>query len=90
MNIIMPTASKDNKINVSILNNGIKKIKINGEDKQCYEMEIKVEGIPFSMFLPRITAYIDQEDKTRKIIKYNTLSGMLDTMDVFLTETERK
>ena len=53
-------------------------------------MVIKVEGIPFSLFLPRITAYIDQEDKTRKIIKYNTLSGMLDTMDVFLTETERK
>lgn len=90
MNIIMPTASKDNKINVSILNNGVKKIKINGEDKQCYEMEIKVEGIPFSIFLPKITAYIEQEDKTRKIIKYNTLSGMLDTMDVFLTETERK
>lgn len=90
MSIIMPTASKDNKINVSILNNGVKKIKINGEDKQCYEMEIKVEGIPFSIFLPKITAYIEQNDKTRKIIKYNTLSGMLDTMDVFLTETEKK
>ena len=90
MNIIMPTASKDNKINVSILNNGVKKIKINGEDKQCYEMEIKVEGIPFAIFLPKITAYIEENDKTRKIIKYNTFSGMLDTMDVFLTSSERK
>ena len=90
MNIIMPTASKDNKINVSILNNGVKKIKINGEDKQCYEMEIKVEGIPFAIFLPKITAYIEENDKTRKIIKYNTFSGMLDTMYVFLTSSERK
>ena len=90
MNIIMPTASKDNKINVSILNNGVKKIKINGEDKQCYEMEIKVEGIPFAIFLPKITAYIEENDKTRKIIKYNTFTGMLDTMDVFLTSSERK
>ena len=90
MNIIMPTASKDNKINVSILNNGVKKIKINGEDKQCYEMEIKVEGIPFAIFLPKITAYIEENDKTRKIIKYNTFSGMLDTMDVFLTSSEKK
>ena len=90
MNIIMPTASKDNKINVSILNNGVKKIKINSEDKQCYEMEIKVEGIPFAIFLPKITAYIEENDKTRKIIKYNTFTGMLDTMDVFLTSSERK
>ena len=86
MNIVMPTASKDNKINVYVLNNGIKKIKINNEEKECYEMEIKVEGIPFSIFLPKITAYIEKDDKTRKIIKYNTMTGMLDTMDVFLTE----
>lgn len=90
MNIIMPMASKDNKIRVSILNNGIKKIKIKNEEKQCYEMEIKIEGIPFSIFLPKIAAYIEKDDKTRKIIKYNTMSGMLDTMDIFLTETEKK
>ena len=90
MNIIMPTASKDNKIKVSILNNGVKKIKINNEEKNCYEMEIKIEGIPFSIFLPKIAAYIEEDDKTRKIIKYNTMTGMLDTMDVFLTETGKK
>ncbi|MEI0446981.1 hypothetical protein R4J03_07960 [Brachyspira intermedia] len=90
MNIIMPMTSKDNKIRVSILNNGIKKIKIQNEEKECYEMEIKIEGIPFSIFLPKIAAYIEKDDKTRKIIKYNTMSGMLDTMDIFLTETEKK
>ena len=90
MNIIMPMASKDNKVKVSIVNNGIKKIKIKDEEKECYEMEIKVEGIPFAIFLPKITAYIEENDKTRKIIKYNTFSGMLDTMDVFLTSSEKK
>ncbi|MDO6993950.1 hypothetical protein Q5M87_07985 [Brachyspira innocens] len=86
MNIVMPTASKDNKVKVSVVNNGIKKIKINGEEKECYEMEIKIEGIPFAIFFPTINAYIEKDDKTRKIIKYNTLAGMLDTMDVFLTQ----
>ncbi|WP_300368601.1 hypothetical protein [Brachyspira sp.] len=90
MNIIMPTASKDNKLNVSVLNNGIKKIKINNEEKECYEMEVKIEGIPFAIFIPKIVAYIEKDDKNRKIIKYSTLSGMLDTMDIFLTDTEKK
>lgn len=90
MNIIMPMASKDNKVKVSIVNNGIKKIKIKDEEKECYEMEIKVEGIPFSIFLPKIAAYIEKDDKTRKIIKYNTMSGMLDTTDIFLTDTVKK
>ena len=89
MNIVMPTASKDNKVKVSVVNNGIKKIKINGEEKECYEMEIKIEGIPFAIFFPTINAYIEKDDKTRKIIKYNTLAGMLDTMDVFLTQNGR-
>ena len=90
MNIIMPMASKDNKVKVSIVNNGIKKIKIKDEEKECYEMEIKGEGIPFSIFLPKIAAYIEKDDKTRKIIKYNTMSGMLDTTDIFLTDTVKK
>ena len=90
MNIIMPMASKDNKVKVSIVNNGIKKIKIKDEEKECYEMEIKLEGIPFSIFLPKIAAYIEKDDKTRKIIKYNTMSGMLDTTDIFLTDTVKK
>ncbi|EKV57665.1 hypothetical protein A966_03695 [Brachyspira hampsonii 30446] len=90
MNIIMPMASKDSKLKVSILNNGIKKIKINNEEKECYEMEIKLEGIPFSIFFPKIAAYIEKDDKTRKIIKYNTMTGMLDTMDIYLVETEKK
>ena len=90
MNIIMPMASKDNKVKVSIVNNGIKKIKIKDEEKECYEMEIKIEGIPFSIFLPKIAAYIEKDDKTRKIIKYNTMSGMLDTTDIFLTDTVKK
>ena len=90
MNIIMPMASKDNKLKVSIVNNGIKKIKIKDEEKECYEMEIKGEGIPFAIFLPKIAAYIEKDDKTRKIIKYNTMSGMLDTTDIFLTDTVKK
>ena len=90
MNIIMPTASKDNKMNVSVLNNGIKKIKINNEEKECYEMEIKIEGIPFAIFIPKMAAYIEKDDKARKIIKYNTLSDMLDSMDIFLTDTVKK
>ncbi|WP_240516413.1 hypothetical protein [Brachyspira sp. G79] len=52
-------------------------------------MEIKIEGIPFAIFFPTINAYIEKDDKTRKIIKYNTLAGMLDTMDVFLTQDGR-
>ena len=90
MNIIMPMASKDNKVKVSIVNNGIKKIKIKDEEKECYEMEIKIEGMPFAIFLPKIAAYIEKDDKTRKIIKYNTMSGMLDTTDIFLTDTVKK
>lgn len=90
MNIVMPAASKDSKVKVSVLNNGIKKIKINNEEKECYEMEIKADGIPFSIFIPKIAAYIEKNDKTRKIIKYNTLSGMLDSMDIFLTDTSKK
>ncbi|WP_241210721.1 hypothetical protein [Brachyspira hampsonii] len=53
-------------------------------------MEIKLEGIPFSIFFPKIAAYIEKNDKTRKIIKYNTMTGMLDTMDIYLVETEKK
>ncbi|WP_295158833.1 hypothetical protein [uncultured Brachyspira sp.] len=86
MNIIMPDASKDSKLNISVLNNGIKKIKIADEDKECYEMEVKIEGIPFAVFIPKIAAYIEKDDEARKIIKYNTIFGMLDTMDIFLTE----
>lgn len=89
MNIIMPFASINSKLKVSVLNNGLKKIKINDKEKECYEMEIKIEGIPFAVLFPKIAAYIEKDDETRKIIKYSTLLGMLDYIDIFLIETEK-
>ncbi len=52
-------------------------------------MEIKIEGMPFAVLFPKIAAYIEKDDETRKIIKYSTLLGMLDYIDIFLIETEK-
>ncbi|AEM21126.1 hypothetical protein Bint_0494 [Brachyspira intermedia PWS/A] len=41
MNIIMPMTSKDNKIRVSILNNGIKKIKYKMKKKNAMKWKLK-------------------------------------------------
>lgn len=70
--------------------NGIKKIDVNNNQKNAYEMEVKIEGIPFSIFLPKMGAYIEENDDSRKIIKYNSITGMFDNIDIYLTDYKSK
>lgn len=86
LQIIMPTSSPDNKIKFFIENNGIKKINIQNQDKYVYELELKIENMPFSFILPKINAYVDTNKNNRKIIKYNSITGVLENMDIYLTE----
>ena len=89
MNIIIPILEKDNKFKISIMDNNINKIKINKEEKYCYEMEVKIEGMPFAMLFPKMKAYIETNDNTRKIVKYNSISGMFDVMEIYLISTNK-
>lgn len=90
MSIIMPTSSPDSKIRAYVVYNGIKKIDVNNNQKNAYEMEVKIEGIPFSIFLPKMGAYIEENDDSRKIIKYNSITGMFDNIDIYLTDYKSK
>jgi len=86
MNVVFPASSPDSKLRAYVKNNGIKKIKINSKEIKAYEIEIKIEGIPFSIFLPDINAYIEAGDDNRKILKYDSITGTLDGMELYLTE----
>lgn len=90
MSIIMPTSSPDSKLRAYVIYNGIKKIDINNNQKNAYEMEVKIEGIHFSIFLPKMGAYIEENDDSRKIIKYNSITGMFDNIDIYLTDYKSK
>lgn len=74
------------KIKIYINNNGIKKIKINGENFEAYELELKISGFPFSSFIPKMTAYIENNNERKILMSKGFMMEGMDSVTLELTE----
>lgn len=85
MLVKVPMMPSDTKIKIYVQNNGIKSIKVDSKTYSVYELELKIDGTPIAIFFPKILAYVEK-DGSRRMIKYNSISGAFDSIDFYMTE----